>query len=125
MFDVAVVRVLSILLKVGVISNLAVLLFFRGKRKNLGSVKASKHTGFILNQFFSFLAIWLPCIFLLLGAAIPSWVYGTLFNVSFNGVEYLQATSVPLFLIGAILAGWSEWAMRHFMRPSIEVMEKH
>jgi protein-S-isoprenylcysteine O-methyltransferase Ste14 len=125
MLDVAVIRVLSILFAVGVISYLAVSLFFRRERKDLGSVKASKPTGFILNQFFGFLVIWLPLIFLLLGAVMPSWIYGTLLNFSFNGVEYLQAASVPLFLIGVILAGWSEWAMRQFMRPSIEVREKH
>jgi protein-S-isoprenylcysteine O-methyltransferase Ste14 len=125
MLDVALVRVLSILLVVGGISYFAVSLFFRRERKDLGSVKASKPTGFILNQFFGFLVIWLPFILLLLGAVIPSWVYGTLLNLSFNGVEYLQAVSVPLFLIGAILAGWSESAMRQFMRPSVEVREKH
>jgi protein-S-isoprenylcysteine O-methyltransferase Ste14 len=125
MLDVAVIRVLSILLVVGGISYFAVSLFFRRERRDLGSVKASKPTGFILNQFFGFLVIWLPFIFLLLGAAMPSLVYGTLLNLSFNGVEYLQAVSVPLFLIGAILAGWSESAMRQFMRPSVEVREKH
>jgi protein-S-isoprenylcysteine O-methyltransferase Ste14 len=125
MLDVAVIRVLSILLAVGEISYLAVGSFFRRERKDLGSVKASKPTGFILNQFFGFLAIFLPFIFLLLGAVIPSWVYGTLLNLSFNGVEYLQSFSVPLFLIGAILAGWSESAMRQFMRPNVEVREKH
>lgn len=125
MFDIEVIRVLSILLVVGGISYFAVSSFFRRERKDLGSVKASKPTGFILNQFFGFLVIWLPFIFLLLGAAMPSWVYGTLLNLSFNGVEYLQAVSVPLFLIGAILAGWSESAMRQFMRPSIEIREKH
>jgi protein-S-isoprenylcysteine O-methyltransferase Ste14 len=125
MFDIEVIRVLSILLEVGAIIYLAVSSFFRRERKDLGSVKASKRTGFILNQFFGFLVIWLPCIFLLLGAVMPSWVYGTLINLSFAGAEYLQAASVPLFLIGAILAGWSESAMRQFMRPSIEVREKH
>jgi protein-S-isoprenylcysteine O-methyltransferase Ste14 len=125
MFDIEVIRVLSILLEVGAISNLAVLSFFRRGRKDLGSVKASKHTGFILNQFWGFLVIWLPCIFLLLGAVMPSWVYGTLLNLSFTGAKYLQAACVPLFLIGAILAGWSEGAMRQFMRPNIEVREKH
>jgi protein-S-isoprenylcysteine O-methyltransferase Ste14 len=125
MLDIAVICVLSILFVVGEISYLAVSSFFRRERKDLGSVKASKPTGFILNQFFGFLVIWLPCIFLLLGAAMPSWVYGTLINLSFTGVEYLQAVSVPLFLIGVILAGWSESAMRQFMRPSVEVREKH
>jgi protein-S-isoprenylcysteine O-methyltransferase Ste14 len=125
MLDVAIIRVLSILLTVGTISYIAVSSFFRRELKDLGSVKASKPTGFILNKFFGFLAIFLPLIFLLLGAVIPSWVYGTPFNLSFRGVEYLQVVSVPLFLIGVILADWSESAMRQFMRPSVEVREKH
>ena len=125
MFDIWVVRVLSVLLLVGEIIYSILMSFFRRERKNLGSIKASKHTGFILNQFFPFLVIGLPCIVILLGAAMPSWVYGTLLNLHFTGAEYLQATSVPLFSIGAILGGWSEWTMRPFMRPSIEVMEKH
>jgi protein-S-isoprenylcysteine O-methyltransferase Ste14 len=125
MFDIEVVCVLSILLVVGTIISLAMLSFFRGKRKDLGSVKASKHTGIILNQFFAFFGVWLPFIFLLLGAVMPSWVYGTLLNLSFNDAEYLQAASVPLFLIGMILAGWSESVMRQFMIPNIQVLEKH
>jgi protein-S-isoprenylcysteine O-methyltransferase Ste14 len=125
MLDVEVIRVLSILLAVGVIGYLAVPLFSRRERKDLGSVKASKPTGVILNQFFVFQVSFLPLIFLLLGAVTPSWVYGTLLNPAFNGMEYLQAVSVPLFLIGAILAGWSGLAMKQFMRPSVEVREKH
>jgi protein-S-isoprenylcysteine O-methyltransferase Ste14 len=125
MLDITAIRVLQILLAAGIISYLAVGSFFRRERKDLGSVKASKPTGFILNQFFGFLATWLPLIFLLLGAVIPSWVYGTLLNLSFNGLEYLQAVSVPLFLIGVILADWSESAMRQLMRPSVKVREKH
>jgi protein-S-isoprenylcysteine O-methyltransferase Ste14 len=125
MLDVEVIRVLSILLAVGVIGYLAVPLFSMRERKDLGSVKASKPTGVILKQFFVFQVSFLPLFFLLLGAVIPSWVYGTLLNLSFNGVEYLQVVSVPLFLIGAILAGWSGLTMQNFMRPSLEVREKH
>jgi protein-S-isoprenylcysteine O-methyltransferase Ste14 len=125
MFVIEVIRVLSILFVVGGISYFAVSSFFRRERKDLGSVKASKPTGFILDRLFGFLVFWLPLIFLLLGAAMPSWVYGTLLNLSFNGVEYLQAVSVPLFLVGVILACWSESVMRQFMRPSVEIREKH
>jgi protein-S-isoprenylcysteine O-methyltransferase Ste14 len=125
MLDAAVIRVLSIILAVGVISCLAVPLFSRRERKDLGSVKASKPTGFILNQFFIFQVSFLPLIFLMLGTVTPSWVCGTLLNLAFNGIEYLQAVSVPLFLIGAILAGWSGLAMKQFMRPRVEVREKH
>jgi hypothetical protein len=85
MLDVAVIRVLSTLLLVGGICYFAVSSFFRRERKDLGSVKASKPTSFILNQFFAFLVLVLPSIFSLLGAAMPSWIYGTLLNLSFNG----------------------------------------
>jgi protein-S-isoprenylcysteine O-methyltransferase Ste14 len=125
MLDIEVIRVLSILLEVGTIGSIAVLLFFTWEREDLGSVKASKPTGFVLYQLWLFLVIILPPIFYLFGAVMPGWVYGTFLNLSFSGAEYLQIASVPLFLSGAILAGWSEWAIGQFMRPHTEVMEKH
>ena len=124
MLDIEVIRILSILLLVGTIGRFAALAFFTKKRGDLGSVKASKPTGFILHDVWLLLDI-LPLIFFLLGAVIPSWVYGTFLNVSFIGGEVLQALSIPLFLIGAILTGWSDWALGALMRPQIEVMEKH
>jgi hypothetical protein len=108
MLDTEVIRVLSILLEVGTIGSIAVLLFFTWEREDLGSVKGSKPTGFVLHQLWLFLVIILPPIFYLFGAVMPGWVYGTFLNLSFNGAEYLQIASVPLFLSGAILAGWSE-----------------
>lgn len=56
---------------------------------------------------------------------MPDWGYGTVLNLSFNGAEYLQIASVPLFLSGAILTGWSEWAIGQFTRSRVEVIEKH
>jgi protein-S-isoprenylcysteine O-methyltransferase Ste14 len=124
MLDISVIRVLSILLAVGTIGRFAVLVLFTMGRQDLGSVKSSKPTGFVLYQVWLLLDF-LPLIFYLLGAVMPSWVYGTLLNLSFNGAEFLQVASVPLFLSGAILTGWSDWALGQFMRPHIEVMEKH
>jgi protein-S-isoprenylcysteine O-methyltransferase Ste14 len=125
MLDIEVVRALSILLEVGTISSIVVLLFFTWEREDLGGVKASKPTGFMLYQFWLFLVIILPPFFYLFGAVMPGWVYGTFLNISFDGAEYLQIASVPILLSGAILAGWSEWAIGQFMRPHTEVMEKH
>jgi protein-S-isoprenylcysteine O-methyltransferase Ste14 len=122
--DIEVIRVLSILLVVGTIGRFAVLAFFTKGRRDLGSVKASKSTGFILHHVWLLLDF-LPLIFYLLGAVVPSWVYGTVLNLSFIGAEFVQVVSVLLFLIGAILTGWSDWALGQLMRPHIEVMEKH
>jgi len=124
MLDVEVIRVLSILLAAGTIGRFAVLAFFTKGRRDLGSVKASKPTGFVLYQVWLLLDI-LPLIFYLLGAMTPSWVYGTVLNLSFIGAEFVQVVSVPLFLVSAVLTGWSDWALGQFMRPHIEVMEKH
>ena len=121
---IEVIRVLSILLLVGTTGRFAVLAFFTKGRGDSGSVKASKPTGFILHDVWLLLDF-LPLIFYLLGAVVPSWVYGTVLNFSFYGAEVLQVASVPLFLGGAILTGWSDWALGQLMRPHIEVMEKH
>jgi protein-S-isoprenylcysteine O-methyltransferase Ste14 len=125
MFDVGIVRVLSILMEIGTIGSVAVLSFFTWERGDLGEVKASRPASFALYQLWLFLVLVLPIIFYLVGAILPGWVYGTFLNVSFNGAEYLQIISIPIFLIGAILADWSEWAIGQFMRPHTEVMEKH
>ena len=122
--DIWVIRVLSILLAVGTIGRFAVLAFFTKGRRDLGSVKSSKPTGFILHHVWLLLDF-LPLIFYLLGAIMPSWVYGTVLNLSFNGGEFVQVVSVPLFLVGAVLTGWSDWALGQLMRPRIEVLEKH
>jgi protein-S-isoprenylcysteine O-methyltransferase Ste14 len=67
----------------------------------------------------------LPLIFYLFGAVVPSWVYETILNLHFSNAEFLQDLSVPLFLSGLVLVGWSERALGQLMRPRIEVMERH
>jgi protein-S-isoprenylcysteine O-methyltransferase Ste14 len=125
MLDISFVQILSIFLLVGTIGRFGMLAFFTRKREELGSIKASTPAGFILHEVWLFLDLLLPLIFYLLGAVMPSWVYGTILNLSFNYAEFLQVLSVPLFLSGLVLLGWSERALGQFMRPRIEVMEKH
>jgi protein-S-isoprenylcysteine O-methyltransferase Ste14 len=125
MLDISVIQILSILLLVGTIGHVGMLALFTRKREDLGSVKASKPTGFILHEVWLFLDFLLPLIFYLFGAVVPGWVYGTILNLSFNNAEFLQVLSVPLFLSGLVLLGWSERALGQLMRPRIEVMEKH
>jgi protein-S-isoprenylcysteine O-methyltransferase Ste14/16S rRNA G527 N7-methylase RsmG len=126
MLDIWVVRILSILFVVGAIIRFGMLALFSRKRQDLGSVKASKPTGFVLHQVWLFLDILLPLIFYLLGATVPGWVYGTLLNLSFNGAEVLQVVSVPLFLSGVVLVGTAYQAIGQLLgRGGIEVMEKH
>jgi protein-S-isoprenylcysteine O-methyltransferase Ste14 len=91
----------------------------------LGSVKSSKPTGSVLYQGWLFLDFLLPLIFYLLGATVPSLVYGTPLNLSFTGAEFLQVVSVPLFLVSIVLYGMAYQALRQLMRPHIEVLEKH
>jgi protein-S-isoprenylcysteine O-methyltransferase Ste14 len=125
MLDISVIRVLSILLTVGTIGRFGLLAFLTRKRHNLGSVKASRPTGFILHEVWLFLDLLLPLIFYLLGVVMPGWVYRTILNLSFNGGEFVQVVSVPLFLTGVVLVGWSDQALGQLMRPRIEVMDKH
>jgi protein-S-isoprenylcysteine O-methyltransferase Ste14 len=125
MLDTTVVRVLSVLLAVGTLGRFGMLALFTRKRQDLGSVKASKPTGFVLYQVWLFLDFLLPLIFYLLGATVPGWVYGTPLNLSFNGAEFLQVLSVPLFLSGLVLVGTAYRAIGQLNRPRIEVMSKH
>jgi protein-S-isoprenylcysteine O-methyltransferase Ste14 len=126
MLNVWVIRILSILLLIGSFSRLVLLAFFGRKRQDLGSVRSSKPTGFVLHHVWLFLDILLPLIFYLLGAIVPSWVYGTLLNISFSGGEILQIVSVPLFLSGVILIGTAYRTIGQLLgRGGIEVVEKH
>jgi protein-S-isoprenylcysteine O-methyltransferase Ste14 len=125
MLDIMVIRVLSVLLAVGTLGRFGMLALFTRKRQDLGSVKASKPTGFVLSQVWLFLDFLLPLIFYLLGATVPGWVYGTPLNLSFNGAEFLQVVSVPLFLSGVVLVGTAYRAIGQLNRPRIEVMSKH
>jgi protein-S-isoprenylcysteine O-methyltransferase Ste14 len=96
---------------------------FTRKREDLGSVKASKPTGFVLLQVWLFLDI-LPLVFILLGAVLPSLIYGTPLNLVFSGAEYLQAVSVLLFFSGLVIIGASYRAAGQLNRPRIQVLEK-
>jgi protein-S-isoprenylcysteine O-methyltransferase Ste14 len=123
--DVWVVRVLSVLLAIGTFGRFGILALFSRKRRDLGSVRASKPTGFVLHDVWLFLDFLLPLVFYLLGATVPSLVYGTPLNLSFAGAEFLQVVSVPLFLFSIVLNGMAYQALGQLMRPHIEVMEKH
>jgi protein-S-isoprenylcysteine O-methyltransferase Ste14 len=125
MLDTSIIRILSILSAVGTFSRFGLLAFFGRKRQDLGSVRTSKPTGFVLHDVWLFLDFLLPLVFYLLGAALPSLVYGTILNLSFTWAEFLQVVSVPLFLFGIVLNGMAYQALRQLMRPRIEVMEKH
>jgi protein-S-isoprenylcysteine O-methyltransferase Ste14 len=125
MLDIMVIRVLSVLFVVGTLSRFGMLALFTRKRQDLGSVKASKPTGFVLSQVWLFLDFLLPLIFYLLGATVPGWVYGTPLNLSFPDAEFLQVVSVPLFLSGVVLVGMAYRAIGQLNRPRIEVMNKH
>src|SRR5437899_7487116 len=84
MLDTSVIRVLSGLL--AIILFVSYILFFGvfiRKKQDLGSVKASKPTGFILMNVWLLLGS-LPIIFYVLGAAVPGLVYGTPLNLSLD-----------------------------------------
>jgi protein-S-isoprenylcysteine O-methyltransferase Ste14 len=128
MLDIAVIRILSIFLAAGMLFRLLWFGFnskaFLPKRKrDLGKVKTSKPTGFVLHEFWLLLQF-LPFIFYLLGAIVPDWVYGTILNVSFGSAEYLQIASVLIFLLGAFPIFWSERTLGQLMGPRVEVLEK-
>jgi protein-S-isoprenylcysteine O-methyltransferase Ste14 len=123
--DIEVIRVLSILFVVGAVTRFGMLALFTRKPQDMGSVKASKPTGFVLHQVWLFLDLLLPLIFILLGAIVPAGVYGTLLNFSFPGAEFLQVLSVPLFLSGIVLIGTAYRAIGQLNKPNIVVMNKH
>jgi protein-S-isoprenylcysteine O-methyltransferase Ste14 len=101
------------------------LALFTRKLQDLGSIRASQPTGFVLHQVWLFLDLLLPLIFILLGATVPGWVYGTSLNLSFIGAEFLQVVSVPLFLSGVVLVGTAYRAIGQLNKPNIMVMNKH
>lgn len=125
MLNIEVIRVLSISFAVILIVRFFLsLLFARFIGEGLGSVKASKPTGFIVDFLCVFLNF-VPIIFCLLGAITPSWVYGTPLNLSFSGAEFLQVASVPIILFGAVLAAWSSKTLGQQASDSPIVREKH
>lgn len=124
MLGIEVIRVFSIVFVVGLFVAFGMLGFFSRKRRDLGPVKASKPNDFVLHQVWLLLIFPFPLVFFLVGAAMPGWVYGTILNISFQGGEFLQAVSLPLFLFGMILNGWSDQTLGQLMTPQIEVMQK-
>ncbi len=125
MLDIELVRYLSILFLVGAVARTILLARFTRKRQETGSVKASKSTGFFLQQVWLFLDVLLPLIFMLLGAIMPSWIYGTVLNISFVGAPYLQGLSVILFFAGLVVLGSAYRVLGQLNRPRIEVLENH
>lgn len=125
MLDPSVIRLLSALLAIGgvVVSVLFFGLFTR-KKHELGPVKASRPTGFVLRRVWLLLGL-LNLIFYFIGGIVPEWVYGTPLNLSFGGGEYLQWASVFITLSGALLFLWSGRVLGQYMRVEIVVSEKH
>lgn len=125
LLGIEVICILSIVFVVGLIVAFGMLVFFSRKRRDLGSVKASKQSDFVLLYHVWHLLIFpFPLVFFLVGVIMPNWVYGTILNFSFQGAEYLQVFSVPLFLIGVILSGWSEQVFGQLMTTHIQVLQK-
>ncbi|HVP17280.1 MAG TPA: isoprenylcysteine carboxylmethyltransferase family protein [candidate division Zixibacteria bacterium] len=87
-------------------------------------MKASRPIGFVVDFLCVFLNF-VPIIFYLLGAIIPSWVYGTILNFSFIGAEFLQVVSIPIVLFGAGLSVWSSKTLGQQASDKVEVREKH
>jgi protein-S-isoprenylcysteine O-methyltransferase Ste14 len=124
MLDIAVIRLFSILLVFGTICRFGLLALFTRRSVDLGSVKVSKPTGFVLHQVWLFLDLPLPLIFFLLGATVPGWVYETPLNFSFSAAELLQVGSVFLFFVGMVIVGMTYRVLGPLTRPHIEVMSK-
>src|SRR5437867_11439415 len=125
MLDSSLIRLLSALLAIVLFSSY-ILFFgvFIRKKHDLGSVRASKPTGFILMKVWILLGS-LPIIFHVLWSAVPGLVYGTPLNLSFYGADFLQLFSVFLVLVAPIIFLWSARVLGQYMRPEIEVREKH
>jgi protein-S-isoprenylcysteine O-methyltransferase Ste14 len=125
MLDIFAIQVVSAFLAIVLIARfLLSVVFARLTGEGLGSVKASRPIGFSI----AFLCVFLnfvPIIFCVLGAVVPSWVYGTFLNLSFNGAEFLQVASVPIMLFGTILAGWSSKILGQQASDAPIVREKH
>ena len=125
MLDIFAIRVVSAFLAVALIARfLLSVVFARLTGERLGSVKASRPIGIAIDLLCIFLNF-VPIIFCLLGAILPSWVYGTLLTFSFYGAEFLQVVSVPIVLFGAFLAGWSSKTLGQQASDKVEVREKH
>ena len=125
MLGIETIRVFSSVF-VGLLVVIAMVGFFGRKRRDLGSARASNESNFVLlYHVWHVLSLPIPLVFLLAGIVMPSLVYGTILNLSFQGAEYLQVLSLPLFLIAITLLGWSARALGQFMDTHIQVLQKH
>jgi len=125
MLDASVVRLLSgILAVIGFLGIFASVRQLRGSRRTEPPVRASRPAGAVLHQVWE-LAVFLPFVFLVVGAVVPSWVYGTSLNLSFSGGEILQLSAVPIWLAGGTLFAWSARTLGRFMVVQIAVFEDH
>jgi protein-S-isoprenylcysteine O-methyltransferase Ste14 len=126
MLEIGVIRDLSLVFLLGLVVVAVMLVFFSRKRRDLGSVKASKQSdSVLLDTVWQLLIFPFPLVFFLVGIIIPSWVYGTILNLSFQGSEYLQVLSLPLLLVSVSLNGWSAQVLGQFMTHRIQVLQKH
>ena len=126
MLAIEAIRALSIVFIVGLIIAFFMLGFSSRKRRDLGSAKASNQSDFVLLYHVWHVLIFpFPLVFYLVGVIMPSWVYGTILNLSFQGGEYLQVFSLPLLLISVTLCAWSARALGQFMDTHIQVLQKH
>jgi protein-S-isoprenylcysteine O-methyltransferase Ste14 len=126
MLAVEIIRDLSFVFLVGLFVAFGMLGFFGRKRRDLGSAKASNQSHFVLLYHVWHVLIFpFPLVFFLVGVIMPSWVYGTILNLSFQGGEYLQLFSLPLLLISVTLCSWSAHVFGQFMDTHIQVLQKH
>jgi protein-S-isoprenylcysteine O-methyltransferase Ste14 len=126
MLAIEIIRALSFVFLVGWFAVLVMLGFFSRKRRDLGSAKASNQSDFVLlYHVWGVLIFPFPLVFFLVGVIMPSLVYGTILNLSFQGGEYLQVLSLPLLLLGIVLNAWSARVLGQFMDTHIQVLQKH
>jgi protein-S-isoprenylcysteine O-methyltransferase Ste14 len=126
MLAIEIIRDLSPVFLVGLFIAFGMLGFFGRKRRDLGSAKASNQSNFVLlYHVWAVLIFPFPLVFFLVGVIMPSWVYGTILNLSFQGGEYPQVFSLPLLLISVTLCGWSARVLGQFMDTHIQVLQKH
>jgi protein-S-isoprenylcysteine O-methyltransferase Ste14 len=125
MLGIETIRVFSLVFFVALVVGSAMLVFFGRKRRDLGSAKASNESNFVILYHVWHVLTVFPLFFFLVGVIMPGWVYGTVLNLSFQGAEYLQVLSLPLFLIAIALLGWSARSLGQFVDPHIQVLQKH
>lgn len=125
MLDIGTIRLLSAIIAVVGFLGIFAAVRGRGRPRRAGpSVRAARPTGAVLHEMWM-AAVALPFLFFLLGAVVPSWIYGTPLNLSFPGGEFLQLSAVPIWFAGGALFAWSLRTLGRFMVPQIVVLEDH